>query len=110
RADRHYHPAKQLAFWSHLSRPAGAGSGLSPFSSLFAWTRVAYIGVLSHADPGHPIFGFLSAARLRSIGSVCATRTVASGRSLHLRAISADAFLPRFSTGEYVPRRSGILY
>src|SRR4029450_4580435 len=97
------------AFWSCVSVPSGAGAGLSSLSSLFAWARVANFGFLANANPGDPVFGFLFVTSLRALRSVRATRTIASGHSLHLRAVSAYTFLPRFSVGEHVPRRSVFL-
>jgi hypothetical protein len=102
--------AKRLAFWSCVSRPAGVGAGLSAISSLFARARIADLGFLAHANPGDPVFGFLLTASLCALRSICATRTIASGRSLHLRIVSANTFLPRFSAGEHVWCRTAFLY
>src|SRR5262249_16412624 len=91
-------PALALVCLLFLLCSLGLGLLISAFSR--TQTQAIEFSVLS--------FGFGGGIRL--VGSICAARTVASGRSLHLRAISVDTFLPRFSTGEHVPRGSGVLY
>src|SRR5262249_50430627 len=108
-ADCHYHAAERLAFWSCLSRCSGADAGVSSVSSLFAWARLVDLGILAHANPSNSVFRFLPAAGVRAFRSIRATRTIAPGRSLHFRTLSAYTFLPCISTGEYVSRRSPAL-
>ena len=96
------HGGERVAFWSCVPSMAGAGSGLPVVSSLLARTRIADLGVFAHANSGHPILCFLSAAGICSFRRFRATGTVAQGGSLCFGVFPAHTFLPRLSAGEYV--------
>src|SRR5207249_10446179 len=100
--DRGNHGSERVAFWSRVSSIAGAGGSLPSLPSLLARSRVADLGVLADANPGHSICRGLSAAGVRSLRRIRATRSVAKSGAFHFRAFSAHTFLPRLPARKHV--------
>jgi ABC-2 type transport system permease protein len=69
----------------------------------------ADLGLLAHANPGDPVFGFLFMPVFVLSGAFAPLEAITPGGSLHCRAVSAYTFLPRFSAGEHVCRESAVL-
>src|ERR1700738_1207825 len=88
---------------------AHARPDLSPLSVVLAWTWFTHLRFLTHANPGHSVFGFLSVAGIRSFRRIRSAGTIAPSHPLYLRNFSADPLLPSLSPGEHVSRISRVL-
>ena len=64
---------------------------------------------LEKSDAGDPVLGLFPSAGLYPFRRVRAARAASGGDSLDLGTLPAHSFLPGFSAGESLPRRTGFL-